>query len=148
MCICLKETSVLVSFQSLKSFKLCILRLCGKCSNAQNNYKFPYHVYDVARPHVAATKDMWEPIDRFHACEINNENIQSIVDLQVNSLQRCKVLCQTARHCQAIDWFNSSNWCSLYKKPCINPLQGKHGGSSYRMIGGFIRVYNNKFLRD
>ena len=110
-------------------------------------YQFPYRVYDVARRRVASTNDQWEPIDRFRACEINNENVHSIVDLQVKSIQRCQLLCQAAKHCEAIDWFNSSSWCALYKKPCTKPLQEKHGASSYRIKGTFFRVSMNKFAR-
>ena len=102
-------------------------------SNRYGTFRPTSHLFNVA-PSNAKTTKKWETIDPSHACEINDENIRNMVDLPVDSLERCKTLCMAAKHCEAIDWFSRSKWCTLYKKPCTKPLQAKHGGSSYRLV--------------
>lgn len=73
----------------------------------------------------------WITISTHRSCAVNDENIKHYHDQSTATLDSCKLLCLSDLTCRAIDWYDKTKWCNLYKKPCKHPRKAKHKPSSY-----------------
>jgi len=85
------------------------------------------------------SKPLWIPISLHQACEQNGDapppagpfgHEENMVH---GGLQACEALCEQSDDCQAVDWYNNTRWCNLYRQPCLKPTASWDGASSYQI---------------
>jgi hypothetical protein len=76
----------------------------------------------------------WEPISAYRACKINDDGIVRLSGMDFSTLSGCQQKCRDTRGCVAVDFFETTGYCSLYDKACTSPRFTRNGASSYRLM--------------
>eukprot|EP00930_Biecheleria_cincta_P031059 TRINITY_DN21541_c0_g1_i1.p1 TRINITY_DN21541_c0_g1~~TRINITY_DN21541_c0_g1_i1.p1 ORF type:complete len:547 (+),score=96.16 TRINITY_DN21541_c0_g1_i1:77-1717(+) len=84
------------------------------------------------------SQPIWIPISLHKACQTSDDNGGGPKPIlakagMAQGLHACESLCSSTEGCQAVDWFNETQWCNLYTEPCAQPTAEYSGSSSYQM---------------
>lgn len=65
------------------------------------------------------------------ACEENYNGISRINGARDMSYNQCTQWCDNTPRCQAIDYYQYTDWCNLYSESCNNPITTKDGATHH-----------------
>eukprot|EP00929_Paragymnodinium_shiwhaense_P111724 TRINITY_DN80011_c0_g1_i1.p1 TRINITY_DN80011_c0_g1~~TRINITY_DN80011_c0_g1_i1.p1 ORF type:complete len:542 (+),score=115.39 TRINITY_DN80011_c0_g1_i1:61-1626(+) len=76
----------------------------------------------------------WEVIARKQACEANGEGLKPHAVLGgISSTLQCMRLCERRWGCLAVDYYEATRYCNIYRQVCRQPQALHDGASSYRI---------------
>lgn len=81
------------------------------------------------------SKPFWIPISMSRACQTNSDRSKPKAwgFSRAKTLEDCKNYCESFSYCQAVDYFNTTGWCSLYSEACESPTASWDGASSWQV---------------
>ncbi|CAK0820068.1 unnamed protein product, partial [Prorocentrum cordatum] len=81
------------------------------------------------------SRPMWIPISSYsRGCERNADGSDGAFEKRgSHSLNSCKGLCERTDGCVAVDVFNHTHACALYRQPCLFPQSTRDGAASFQI---------------
>jgi len=75
----------------------------------------------------------WAPISKSRACEGNSEGVTRFKYSEgIKGPLCCQQLCDETCGCVAVDFYQATLWCSLYRESCTSPSKSTDMASSWR----------------
>lgn len=83
------------------------------------------------------SQPIWIPVSLDKACQTNDDPGKKPAPFShqapVRNLEDCKAACTSMKGCQAIDYFNITQWCNFYSTACTKPTAVWDEASSYQI---------------
>eukprot|EP00928_Gymnodinium_smaydae_P009962 TRINITY_DN13735_c0_g1_i2.p1 TRINITY_DN13735_c0_g1~~TRINITY_DN13735_c0_g1_i2.p1 ORF type:complete len:457 (-),score=57.03 TRINITY_DN13735_c0_g1_i2:12-1307(-) len=84
------------------------------------------------------SRPLWIPNNPHAGCEANKDKDGGPTKLtyftHISKAQDCQGLCEDhGDGCEAVDYYEETGWCNLYKEPCIFPEARWDGAASYQV---------------